>query len=466
MSVRQRKVRKESDVVDAEQEAAVVMLKDNSERWKKWWTRFYSTVLMISSFGLLIYLGHLALIALVLLLQIGSFYEIVAIRATEYDAKKLKARKRRQQRKERQNEQDDDDEDEDDDDDEDDEDDIADDDDSVEDIVPVHKFLDFWFFITTLYYINAKTFFARFPVFFGLGGDGADGDAVHGWLSYLGTHHGFISFSFYMIGLVTFVLTLEKGKYRRQFKQLAWTMVSVMAVALAGSFHVVTIFEGLFWFLVPVMLVICNDIFAFVWGFHFGKTPLIKLSPRKTWEGFIGAFFSTIVFGFVACYLLAPWPFLVCAKTTLFGDDLAECVPNAVFVLANYELPSELSSLLSVVGISATSVSLYPIQLHSIALSTFASLIAPFGGFFASGFKRAFNIKDFADLIPGHGGITDRMDCQFIMGGFASVYYATFVATGPIHISTVLAMVYSLSSEQQVQLCETLRQVLLHKNLI
>ena len=42
----------------------------------------------------------------------------------------------------------------------------------------------------------------------------------------------------------------------------------------------------------------------------------------------------------------------------------------------------------------------------------FASIIAPFGGFFASGFKRGFKIKDFGDFIPGHGGMTDRMDCQ------------------------------------------------------
>jgi phosphatidate cytidylyltransferase len=45
-------------------------------------------------------------------------------------------------------------------------------------------------------------------------------------------------------------------------------------------------------------------------------------------------------------------------------------------------------------------------------MACFASLVAPFGGFFASGFKRAFNIKDFGDSIPGHGGMTDRMDCQ------------------------------------------------------
>lgn len=36
---------------------------------------------------------------------------------------------------------------------------------------------------------------------------------------------------------------------------------------------------------------------------------------------------------------------------------------------------------------------MYPFQMHSFALSTFASLIGPFGGFFASGFKRAFKIK-------------------------------------------------------------------------
>ena len=51
-------------------------------------------------------------------------------------------------------------------------------------------------------------------------------------------------------------------------------------------------------------------------------------------------------------------------------------------------------------------------QLHAVVLAMFASIFAPFGGFFASGFKRGFKIKDFGDSIPGHGGMTDRMDCQ------------------------------------------------------
>ncbi len=67
---------------------------------------------------------------------------------------------------------------------------------------------------------------------------------------------------------------------------------------------------------------------------------------------------------------------------------------------------------------------------HVLAMGLFASLIAPFGGFFASGFKRAFKIKDFGSLIPGHGGLVDRMDCQILMGMFVYVYMHAFVLPG------------------------------------
>lgn len=52
----------------------------------------------------------------------------------------------------------------------------------------------------------------------------------------------------------------------------------------------------------------------------------------------------------------------------------------------------------------------------------YASLFAPFGGLLASAVKRACVIKDFGNLIPGHGGMTDRMDCQFLMCAFSFVY--------------------------------------------
>ena len=70
------------------------------------------------------------------------------------------------------------------------------------------------------------------------------------------------------------------------------------------------------------------------------------------------------------------------------------------------------------------------LQVHMLVLSLFASTIGPFGGFFASGLKRSIKIKDFANLIPGHGGASDRMDCQIIMGSFTYFYLHSFVKVG------------------------------------
>lgn len=92
-------------------------------------------------------------------------------------------------------------------------------------------------------------------------------------------------------------------------------------------------------------------------------------------------------------------------------------------------------------------------QFHTLVLATFASLIAPFGGFFASGLKRTFKIKDFGDSIPGHGGMTDRMDCQFIMGFFAYMYYHSFIAMNKANLGTVMeTAITGLSHEEQIEL--------------
>jgi Cytidylyltransferase family len=91
------------------------------------------------------------------------------------------------------------------------------------------------------------------------------------------------------------------------------------------------------------------------------------------------------------------------------------CAPNPVFIPREFEVPPSLIDSFGKLFPIPNSVTVAPIQFHILVLATFASLIAPFGGFFASGLKRAFQIKDFGDSIPGHGGMTDRMDCQFIM---------------------------------------------------
>ena len=66
-------------------------------------------------------------------------------------------------------------------------------------------------------------------------------------------------------------------------------------------------------------------------------------------------------------------------------------------------------------------------QLHSFWFAIFASLVSPFGGFYASAIKRTYNLKDFDSVIPGHGGVMDRMDCQLITNCFTTVYFNTFI---------------------------------------
>ena len=100
-------------------------------------------------------------------------------------------------------------------------------------------------------------------------------------------------------------------------------------------------------------------------------------------------------------------------------------------------------------------------------MATFASLIAPFGGFFASGLKRTFNIKDFGDSIPGHGGMTDRMDCQFIMGFFSFMYYQSFIAVYKASVGSVIeTAITGLSTEEQIEVIKGLSKYLYNQGAI
>ena len=62
------------------------------------------------------------------------------------------------------------------------------------------------------------------------------------------------------------------------------------------------------------MSVICNDIFAYIFGKLFGRTPLIHLSPKKTWEGFIGGCIATFTWAFITSAVLSDVKFLVCPQ--------------------------------------------------------------------------------------------------------------------------------------------------------
>ncbi|KAF5093898.1 hypothetical protein D0Z00_003797 [Geotrichum galactomycetum] len=138
------------------------------------------------------------------------------------------------------------------------------------------------------------------------------------------------------------------------------------------------------------------------------------------------------------------------------------CTPNPVFLVSDHRVPTFLQGLLG------TDIVSFPdIYFHVTALSTFASLIAPFGGFFASGLKRAFKVKDFGDTIPGHGGIVDRFDCQFLMGFFTYLYYDTFVATHGVAFDVVLqSAIMNLDPKDQMILAESLSKYLVNNGLV
>ena len=101
------------------------------------------------------------------------------------------------------------------------------------------------------------------------------------------------------------------------------------------------------------------------------------------------------------------------------------------------------------------------IQLHSLFIGLFASSIAPMGGLFASGFKRSIKIKDFADTIPGHGGVTDRMDCQMLNGAFVYIYLNQFVFyDGAKIMDNILKKIMKLNHEEQLAIFEKLKMIL------
>lgn len=281
----------------------------------------------------------------------------------------------------------------------------------------------------------------------------------------LATHHRFISFMLYLIGFVFFVGSLQKGHYRFQFTQFAWTHMALFLIVGQAHFIMNNIFEGMIWFFLPVSLVVTNDIFAYLCGITFGRTPLIKISPKKTWEGFLGAWVFTLLFGVILTQAMARYKYFICPVNDLGANFLTglECVPNPVFVPHTYTLPFSLPPWTHIPSVYAIA----PIQFHVLVMATFASLIAPFGGFFASGLKRTFKIKDFGDSIPGHGGMTDRMDCQFIMGFFAFMYYTSFIATHKVSVGAIMeAAITGLTAEEQMELVKGLSKHLVNQDVI
>ena len=83
-------------------------------------------------------------------------------------------------------------------------------------------------------------------------------------------------------------------------------------------------------------------------------------------------------------------------------------------------------------------------------IALFSALIAPFGGFFASGLKRGLKIKDFADSIPGHGGYADRFDCHIVVSFFVYIYLTQVVYKNTYGIERIFDYISKLDEHDRV----------------
>ncbi|CAG9809975.1 unnamed protein product [Chironomus riparius] len=377
-------------------------LKGLPERWKNWVVRLVFAIIMISAFCVLIAGGPLALMGLVIAIQVKCFQEIMQVGFHVY---------------------------------------------RVDDIP--------WFRQLTWYLLCISNYFFYGEYLFDYVGQPLNRIES---LQFLIKSHRFISYCLYLIGFTVFVMLLVKKYNTRQFHLFAWAHVAILITVMQSYLLIRNIFDGLIWFITPSLMIIMNDIMAYVFGFFFGRTPLIKLSPKKTWEGYLGGGIATVVFGSILSYFLLQYPYFTCPVDYSEDADrivIIDCTPGYLYQTQEYII---------IIGNFQSIFNIQPFVLHSFSLSIFSSVVGPFGGFFASGFKRAFKIKDFGDSIPGHGGIMDRFDCHVLMATFVYVYISSFIRD--VSPQKILTQVYNLKLEEQLSFYYQLENFLASKNLL
>lgn len=289
-----------------------------------------------------------------------------------------------------------------------------------------------------------------------------------------------LSFALYATMLIVSVLSLRKGLYRYQLTQYTWTCITIGIVVFQTQVVFQIIYAGLFWFVLPSSLVICNDIMAYYCGVVFGKKIIkrrfLELSPNKTWEGFLGSAIFTMIFAVWFSERLSHFKSMTCAPDNItFYVTTLECEPASMYKpkpLSSHAASSPsyvrealflLSTLAPRLSTWVGKVEAYPVQIHALCLGLFASFVAPFGGFLSSAIKRAYGIKDFNNLIPGHGGMMDRFDCQFVMFLCTYVHHRTFIKA-TVTVEGLLYLAAQLTTDEQRELLRRMSAQLLPPN--
>jgi phosphatidate cytidylyltransferase len=186
--------------------------------------------------------------------------------------------------------------------------------------------------------------------------------------------HEYLYLIFPLVSLTLFI-KLYKKTDKKPFTGVAYTYLGLFYVAVPFSLLNFAVFsvDAVYHYeiLVGCLLILwASDTGAYFAGTRFGKTKLFeRVSPKKSWEGFLGGAFSAIV---------------------------------VAFVLSQYFIVLEDWKWLVIAGII-------------IIAGTYGDLIE-------SLFKRSIEIKDSGTILPGHGGFMDRFDGLLLSAPFITAF--------------------------------------------
>ena len=156
--------------------------------------------------------------------------------------------------------------------------------------------------------------------------------------------------------------------------------LSVYSLEHSSDGAFVTYLWSAFLIIYVILGTIANDIGAYFIGMFFGKHKINeRVSPKKTWEGFMGG----CVFSFLFSFGFA----MICAANKL--------------------------PLLPILDIDH--------WYWILIISFIIPIIANLGDFSFSTIKRNYGIKDFSNLLPGHGGVLDRIDSLLFVSAFVAI---------------------------------------------
>ena len=178
---------------------------------------------------------------------------------------------------------------------------------------------------------------------------------------------------------LTFFIKLYKKTDKKPFTGVAYTYLGIFYVALPFSLLNLAVFsvDKIYHYeiLIGCLLILwASDTGAYFAGTKFGKTKLFeRVSPKKSWEGFLGAAFAAIAVAFILSQyfrVIEDWKWLV------------------------------ISGIIIIAG-------------------TYGDLIE-------SLFKRSIEIKDSGNHLPGHGGFMDRFDGLLLSAPFITAFLKIF----------------------------------------